>query len=672
MLVTAQSARADDALRLHDGLPEPTRAAAAAPQSATVVIFALASLILVLFAFFAATGRRSRRKIRALDAALVKSSAELDRARAMLRSDSQIVICWDRPDATPVIDGCLDSEAGEAQPSNILDFASWLEPHAAVSVGEAKERLLKSGSAFSMTVVDHLARRLEIDGRPVSGAAVLRIRDASGERHRLSELQGRFDQTGDALASLRLALETANIAAWARDSEGRLVWCNAPYAQAVEAPYERAAADTGSELLDASLRREAAKALGEAGAWKRRAGALARGQRRTFDAVEVLAPNGSCGIASDVTEIAELRAEMERNEQNYSRVIDRLATAVAVFDKSKRLSFYNAAYGQIWALEPAFLDQRPTDGEILDRLRARHVLPEQADFRAWRAQQMAAYQAIESSETVWYLPDQRALRVVTSPNPQGGVTYLYDDATQNFALASQVSSLTHVQGETLDALKEGVAVFGADGRMKLSNPVFSGMWGIPPGKLRERPHIQEIEAACRALCMNPDQWDNLRAAIVGLSERREVHTARLVRRDGLTFDCAALPLPDGATLLTSLDVTASGQCRARADRPQPGAYRSREAAQRLRQSCFVRVAHAPHQHHRLHPASGRRQRRPAQRKAVRVCWIHHKFFACAARDHRRHPRPGVDRCGSARTAARVGRCRRCNEGRSRRHPGSTG
>ena len=171
---------------------------------------------------------------------------------------------------------------------------------------------------------------------------------------------------------------------------------------------------------------------------------------------------------------------MERNEDDYSRMIDQLSTGVAIFDRAKRLTFYNAAYRQIWSLEPAFLDQRPSDGEILDRLRAKRQLPEQADFRAWKAQLLTAYQAIEPIETVWHLPDGRTLRVVTSPNPQGGVTYLFDDATQSFKLASQFNALTRVQGETLDTLKEGVAVFGTDGRMKLSNPAFAGLWRLDP------------------------------------------------------------------------------------------------------------------------------------------------------------------------------------------------
>ena len=559
LLALAAPLRAEEALRLHDGLPDaPHPPAAMGPQTAALVIFALASLVIVLLALFLAARRGAARRARALDAALARCGDELDRAKTMLRSDGQIVIAWDRPDAKPAVEGRLASESEEPLSRNVLDFSSWLEPHAAASIEEAKERLLKSGAAFSMTAVDHRARRLEIDGRPVSGAAIIRIRDASGDRLRLAELQDRFAETKDALATLRLALEAAETAAWQRDSDGRLVWCNAPYARAVEAADGSAAADAGAELFDIGLRREAAKALSETGVWKRRAGAVASGERRTYDAVEVRGSRGSTGVAGDVTEIAALRAETKRNEDNYSRMIDRLATAVAMFDKSKRLTFYNAAYRQIWSLEPAFLDQRPTDGEILDRLRAKHLLPEQADFRAWKAQQMAAYQAIESSETVWHLPDGRALRVVTSPNPQGGVTYLYDDATQNFALASQVSSLTHVQGETLDALKEGVAVFGADGRMKLFNPVFADMWGFPAETLRERPHIREIEGAClRALRHSGGMG---RAARRGGRPLRAPRAACDAHSSARTVSPSIAPrcrFPTARRCSPSLDVTAS-------------------------------------------------------------------------------------------------------------------
>ena len=66
-----------------------------------------------------------------------------------------------------------------------------------------------------------------------------------------------------------------------------------------------------------------------------------------------------------------------------------------------------------------------------------------------------------------------------------------------------------MQGETLDALKEGVAAFGADGRMKLFNPAFAELWRFDPAVLRARPHIDEIARACKPLCRNPELFDDL-------------------------------------------------------------------------------------------------------------------------------------------------------------------
>ena len=49
-------------------------------------------------------------------------------------------------------------------------------------------------------------------------------------------------------------------------------------------------------------------------------------------------------------------------------------------------------------------------------------------------------------------------------------------------------------------------------------------------------------------------WQMLQGAITGM-ERREPMSARIDRRDGSIIDCATVPLPDGATLVTFQDVT---------------------------------------------------------------------------------------------------------------------
>ena len=289
-----------------------------------------------------------------------------------------------------------------------------------------------------------------------------------------------------------------------------------------------------------------------------RAPAVVAGGRKLFEATEVATADGAAGLANDLSELETVRVEMERHLGAYSRMLDQLSTAVAIFDRAKKLTFYNAAYRQIWSLDPAFLDSQPTDGEILDRLRATRQLPEQADFRSWKAQALAAYQAIEPIESVWHLPDGRALRVVASPNPQGGVTYLFDDATQSYALASQVNAHDPRAGRDArraEGRRRGVRRRRADEAHQSGLRRRCG--GFDPARAADRPHIDEVARLCAPLLDDAQLWDGLRARIVDLPEERRGFEMRVARKDGLVLDCAALPLPDGATLLTFLDVTAS-------------------------------------------------------------------------------------------------------------------
>jgi signal transduction histidine kinase len=249
-----------------------------------------------------------------------------------------------------------------------------------------------------------------------------------------------------------------------------------------------------------------------------------------------------------------MRAELNRMTQAHRRTLDQLHSAVASFGGDHRLTFYNAAYGALWGLDADFLDQHPSDSAVLDRLRAMRKLPEQADFRVWRTHLYEAYRAIEPKEHWWHLPDGRTLRVVTTPNPEGGVTYVFDDLTERFDLERRHDALLRVQGETLDNLAEGVAVFGSDGRMRLSNPAFMTMWKVSPALLGDRPHIETVIERCRALYGDSDFWQALRDAVTGF-DRREVMSGHLERSDGSVVNCATVPLPDGATLVTFQDAT---------------------------------------------------------------------------------------------------------------------
>jgi signal transduction histidine kinase len=208
----------------------------------------------------------------------------------------------------------------------------------------------------------------------------------------------------------------------------------------------------------------------------------------------------------------------------------------------------------LFELESDFLDQFPTDSAVLDVLRASRKLPEEQDFRQWKQQLYEVYRAVEPKEHLWHLPDGRTLRVATAPNPEGGVTYLYDDVTERLDMHRRYGALIKVQSETLDHLAEAVAVFGSDGRVRLHNPAFQRMWKLSPQALDQHPHVEEVTAWTQALHDENTVWRNLRAAVTAIDEREPI-VARIERRDGVMVDMTTMPLPDGATLVTFQDVT---------------------------------------------------------------------------------------------------------------------
>ena len=166
-----------------------------ASVQANVVGLVILSLMLLatIIAVLHLIGRRIwTRRVVELETELARTNAKLDRAALMLRSEPQILVSWERPDAEPTIEGdfALVAEFPAVVARAGLQLVARSPPRGKIE--EATERLADRGEAFAAAVVSLRGRHLEIDGRPVSGSAVMRIRDVSGERLQLAQLREPF------------------------------------------------------------------------------------------------------------------------------------------------------------------------------------------------------------------------------------------------------------------------------------------------------------------------------------------------------------------------------------------------------------------------------------------------------------------------------------------------
>jgi signal transduction histidine kinase len=522
--------------------------------AALTTALALLGFSVVAAILLMGTRLRAARSETGLRAEIQSLQSEADRFRALLFAEPQILISWAAGDNRPEVSGDISLLTSQETPQPILGFGTWLPPDQARQMDHAIDALRESGEGFLLNLTTSNGNAVEAMGRAIGGQAIVRIRELSGLRRELAETNLRHKALLEETEMLRGFAAAAPWPIWTKRAGGSLLYANAAYARATEAANGTDAIDRNLELLDSGDRGDMDRALNERAAFSARLPIVVGGERRFYDVHARNVGDGSVGIAIDASEATALSAALVRMAEAHRRTLDQLSSGVAVFDGQRRLAFYNDSYRRLWDLDRAFLDSNPDDSSVLDRLRAARKLPEQPDFRAWKARLHEAYRAVEPDKDTWYLPDGRALSVVTTPNPEGGVTYLFDDVTESLDLARRFDGLIRVQRETLDNLAEAVAVFGSNGRAQLFNPAFARTWKLSPEALREQPHIETVEAWCKPLFDDAATWRTIREAITRIENRVEV-PLKLERKDGSVLDCMTMPLPDGATMLTFQDIS---------------------------------------------------------------------------------------------------------------------
>ena len=521
------------------------------------------------FAMWSATWLiRERRQLddhnRSIAMELADLKARHERAQALLDVPDQRVVIWEGRDTLPVCRGTLPDNTGAPEDiGEFIAFGKWMTPQSAQSFSQAVERLRETAESFDLNIETKTKTVIEVQGRASGSHAFVRFIGLSGDRAALAALEVEHTsllQTTDTMKSL---LEYIPFPVWLRDSTMNLKWANSAYVAAVEGESLDQLCEDNTQLLDASERAKVARSHELARAehpishFRDRLPATISGDRRTMDVSEISYSSGTAGLAVDMSEVEEVQSNLKRTLESHAQTMNQLATAVAIFDAKKHLIFYNDAFDALWQLDSQFLGQEPDNGRLFDALREAGKIAEQPDWSKWRNGLLKIYEETQPQEYWWHLPDSRTLRVVANPHRQGGVTWVFENVTEQLEMESRYIALTQVQGETLDHLSEAIAVFSPDGRLKLSNPSFQNLWQLDDEQVAADTTIGVLGQSCKLALEDPEVWEQLVTGITGVSDQRHSLTGRINTKAGSVLDYTLVPLPNGQTMLSFADVSAS-------------------------------------------------------------------------------------------------------------------
>ena len=492
-----------------------------------------------------------------LRARIADVNAALQRSEALLNLRDQRVVVWSGDERRPELVGALPLESGAPEDrSAFLAFGRWMMPRSATALEHAVTALREKGRAFDLVIESQSGQPLEVQGRKSAAHVIVRFVSLSEAQRGHARLKLENRQLAAEHDTVFGLLDALKMPVWIRAADGTLKWANRAYAVAVEAADGPAAVRDGKEFLGSQARTAIAEAHTTRPVFEQTLSTVVGGDRHMFAVTDFAGADGSAGLASDVSAIEQVRAEYERTVRSHADTLDQLNTAVAIFDADQKLRFFNQAFQKLWELDSAFLSSAPDNALVLDRLRAEGKIAEQPEWRRWKEGLLSAYRAVESQEHWWHLPDGKTIRVLANPQPKGGVTWVFENLTEKIDLESRYQTAVRVQGETLDNLAEGVAVFGPDGRLRLSNPAFTTLWGLNADVVKPGVHVSAIRTiADRRAKDSP--WAAFVATVTGFDEERRDRHGQVELTDGSVLRHAAIHLPNGQVMMTFVDVTDS-------------------------------------------------------------------------------------------------------------------
>lgn len=547
-----------------------------------VIVFAVIAGILYIRARTRVAVDRGR-----YEAEIVDLRHRLDRAEALLAAEDTAIIAWTANGRAEIVGSLSGLSLNPRDAARLLDFRGWLRDTSAEEMELAIERLRGDGEAFNQILYREDGTPVEADGRIRAGRAILRLRHAYGQRARLGSIEADRDRFHREVDAVRDLLRLVSFPAWIRDSAGAVIWANETYA-ALSRTFFNGESGEGRDLMRiAAASGTAPDAFSTRFPQSVRTAELSLkidDRITAYDLAELPFDGGAFGLA-------EKRQSRETDTQARTpasfRTFNQLHTGVVLFNADRRLVFANDAFRSMFDLEARWTMPGVEHGQMLDALREAQYLPMEADYRSWKTDRLNAYSAQTTTVEPWHLPDGRTLRFVADPQPDGGLACLFEDETEQLALKSQFNSAIRIQRETLENMREAVAVFSPDGRLNLSNPAFANLWSLTADSLIGRPHIEEVIVACTPLYDAKDTWMALRHAITDVAESRPSLRGRMDLSDNRAVDYATVPLPDGATLVTFADVTD----QVAGERALQSRYDALEAAAELKNSFIQHVSY---------------------------------------------------------------------------------
>jgi signal transduction histidine kinase len=262
--------------------------------------------------------------------------------------------------------------------------------------------------------------------------------------------------------------------------------------------------------------------------------------------------------AYDITNKSSVIENFNISEFAYKEFLENITVGIAIFDSNRKLQFYNQSFTRLWGLVNEYLDTKPQFENILYKLHQDRKITEHANFTQYIQEQIKLFDTLTTSNSTFlHLPDGRSIKSIIIPQALGGLLFSYEDMTDHYALQTSYNILFKVHTTTLDNVQEAISVFGRDGSLTLFNNKFVNLWKIDISILKNNPNLFGLTDQYEKFFIKEEDIKKHNNLIYTSFSERKISNIIINRADNIIVKRIIVPLPDGAIMISDLDITDS-------------------------------------------------------------------------------------------------------------------
>ena len=445
--------------------------------------------------------------------------------------------------------------------SSFGDVLSCLYKEDARKIEKFLSMLREDGVSFEDDITcKSNGKMFHLNGLRINGADgniycdMIWFRDISQEELRLQALEAKEAQNYERISNLEDLINNIPYPVWLRDEKLKICLVNKKYSEYINDKEVNELLNVNGESVSYNLANDAKNSNKIK---KHTCPIVKKGQRIYAEIIET--PFHSAGFLDkictvgaliDITELDELKRNLRNHQNSHLEILGSLGTAFAVFDKNRKLAFYNKAFGFMWNLDQDWLEKNPDYSTFLDVSREKRLLPEVPDYLHFKKEEIQDFSnIIEAKEDMLHIPNGKTLRRVRVPHPMGGLLFAFEDVSDRLEMHRAYNALSTIRWEILNNIFDAVLVFDENGNLVFYNKAYVELWNANESFLQKNPLLTEVIDSQKQFFENVSNWNELKDYIINQLLDITVKSYCLSRGDNKKIDIKSNKLSDGSLMV---------------------------------------------------------------------------------------------------------------------------